>query len=101
MRAYPVGELSGDEGRLAQLELRYSAGVYAPYAFYDYARIRTNAQGESPVRSLAGAGLGMRYQRGAWSADAALAWRTRGNRPTDVNERDSKPRVWVTAGYRF
>ena len=101
VRAYPVGELSGDEGKLAQLELRYSAGVYAPYAFYDYARIRTNAKGESPVRSIAGAGVGMRYQRGAWSADAALAWRTQGNRPTDVNERDSKPRVWLSAAYRF
>jgi len=101
VRAYPVGELSGDEGRLAQLELRYSAGVYAPYAFYDYARIRTNAQGDGPVRSIEGAGVGMRYQRGAWSADAALAWRTQGNRPTDVNERDSKPRVWLSAAYRF
>ncbi len=101
VRAYPVGELSGDEGWLTQLELRYSLGEYAPYAFYDHARIRVNADGTGPSRTLAGYGLGMRYQRGSWSADVALAWRSQGGRPVDANERDAKPRVWVSMDYRF
>jgi hemolysin activation/secretion protein len=69
--------------------------------FYDQARVHTLAKGDSAVRNIAGAGVGLRYQRGPWSADAALAWRTRGGRPSDANERDAKPRLWLTAAYRF
>ena len=101
VRAYPVGELSGDEGWHVQLELRYSVGAYAPYVFYDQGRIRTNAKGEGPTRALAGAGVGLRYQRGAWTADAALAWRTEGGRPGDANERDARPRLGLMVAYRF
>lgn len=101
VRAYPVGELSGDEGWLTQLELRYSLGEYAPYVFYDHGRIRTNEDGTGPSRTLAGHGVGVRAQHSAWSADVALAWRSQGGRPADGNERDAKPRVWVSVGYRF
>lgn len=101
VRAYPVGELSGDEGWLAQLELRYNLGVYAPYAFYDQGNIQTNVSDSFLVRVLAGYGVGLRYQRNAWSADMALAWRSKGGRPVDANERDAKPRIWVNAHYRF
>jgi hemolysin activation/secretion protein len=103
VRAYPVGEqqASGDEGWLTQLEVRYSMGELAPYAFYDHGRVRVNAKSASPNRELAGYGAGLRYQRGAWSADMALAWRSKGGAPKDANERDSKPRVWVSAAYRF
>jgi hemolysin activation/secretion protein len=103
VRAYPVGEqqASGDEGWLTQLEVRYSMGELAPYAFYDHGRVRVNAKSASPNRELAGYGAGLRYQRGAWSADMALAWRSKGGAPKDVYESDSKPRVWVSAAYRF
>jgi len=103
VRAYPVGEqeASGDEGWLTQLEVRYSMGELAPYAFYDHGRVRVNAKSASPNRELAGYGAGLRYQRGTWSADMALAWRSKGGTPKDVNESDSKPRVWVSAAYRF
>jgi len=50
---------------------------------------------------LAGGGVGLRYLRGAWSADLALAWRGQGGRPVDANERDAKPRMWLSASYRF
>jgi len=103
VRAYPVGEqeASGDEGWLTQLEVRYSMGELAPYAFYDHGRVRVNAKSASPNRELAGYGAGLRYQRGAWSADMALAWRSKGGAPKDANESGSKPRVWVSAAYRF
>ncbi|MEG0886109.1 MAG: ShlB/FhaC/HecB family hemolysin secretion/activation protein, partial [Janthinobacterium sp.] len=43
VRAYPSGEATGDEGGLVQLELRYDAGAYTPYAFMDAGRITVNA----------------------------------------------------------
>jgi len=103
VRAYPTNEAIGDEGVLAQLELRYSAGPYAPYVFVDGGSIKTNAK---PVagdnkRSLSGGGVGVRYQRNAWSADAALAWRGTGGAPQADTSGDPKPRVWVNLGYRF
>ena len=104
VRAYPSGEATGDEGGLAQLELRYAAGAWGPYVFMDAGRIRVNAR---PVvagdnrRSLSGGGLGLRYQYRAWSADAALAWRTLGGRPQSEANSDPKPRVWLNLEYRF
>lgn len=104
VRAYPSGEATGDEGDLVQLELRYDAGAYTPYAFMDAGRITVNAK---PVvagdnrRSLSGGGLGLRYQRQAWSADVALAWRTLGGRSLSETNSDPKPRVWLNVEYRF
>ena len=104
VRAYPSGEATGDEGGLAQLELRYDAGAYTPYAFMDAGRIMVNAK---PVvagdnrRSLSGGGLGLRYQRQAWSADVALAWRSIGGRSLSETNSDPKPRVWLNVEYRF
>lgn len=104
VRAYPSGEATGDEGGLAQLELRYGAGAWMPYVFMDAGRISVNAK---PVvagdnrRSLGGGGLGLRYQYQAWSADAALAWRTVGGRPQSEANSDPQPRVWLNLEYRF
>lgn len=104
VHAYPSGEATGDEGGLAQLELRYDAGAYTPYAFMDAGRITVNAK---PVaagdnrRSLSGGGLGLRYQRQAWSADVALAWRSIGGRSLSETNSDPKPRVWLNVEYRF
>ena len=104
VRAYPSGEATGDEGGLAQLELRYGAGDFAPYAFMDAGRITVNAK-PAPAsdnrRSLRGSGLGLRYQRQAWSADVALAWRTTGGRPQSETNSDPQPRVWLNVEYRF
>ncbi len=104
VRAYPTGEASGDAGVVAQLELRYSAGAYAPFVFVDGGSIKTNANPAADAtnnkRSLSGTGVGLRYQRNAWSADATLAWRhTGGTAQADTS--DPKPRVWVNLGYRF
>lgn len=105
VRAYPTGEANGDEGTLAQIELRYNAGAYAPYAFFDAGTIKTNAKPSSGAtnneRTLAGAGFGLRYQRGNWNADTVLAWRTTGGVPQSDNTAGASPRIWVTAGYRF
>ena len=104
VRAYPSGEATGDEGGLAQMELRYDAGALAPYAFMDAGRIRVNTKpvkGSDNRRSLSGSGLGLRYQQQDWSADLVLAWRTTGGRPLSENNSDPKPRVWLNLAYRF
>lgn len=103
VRAYPVGEGYGSEGWLAQLELRYATGAFAPYAFYDSGWVKINKStwtvGENE-RSISGYGLGVRYTEGGWRADASIAWRDRGGKPLS-DTRDSNPVGWVSVGYKF
>jgi hemolysin activation/secretion protein len=106
VRAYPSGEGFGDEGWLAQLELRYVAGPYAPYVFYDAGSIKTNAKPWQTVaneRTLAGAGIGLRYQRTSWNLDVVLAWRTEGGKPeSDMqDQRERGPQALLSVGYKF
>ncbi len=108
VRAYSQGEGTGDEGYFVQLEARYQMGSLAPYVFHDAGRVTVNANNAQLTlpstansRSLAGSGLGVRYSEGPLSVDAALAWRTKGGRPADLNERDEKPRAWVVGRYAF
>jgi hemolysin activation/secretion protein len=104
VRAYPSGEGNGDEGCLAQLELRYALGAWNPYVFHDSGRTSVMAKAPKPEddvrRGLSGAGVGVRYQEGAWSLDGAMAWRIHGGNPkADSVQRD--PHVWVTATMKF
>jgi hemolysin activation/secretion protein len=108
VRAYSEGEGTGDEGYFVQLEACYQIGNMAPYVFYDEGRVTVNANNvqlttpsSTNSQSLAGSGLGVRYSAGNLSVDAALAWRTKGGRPADLNEHDAKPRAWVVARYSF
>jgi hemolysin activation/secretion protein len=103
VRAYPSGEGFGDQGWLTQLELRYSAGAYAPYVFYDMGDITTNAKpwaAGSNQRMLSGGGLGLRYQRAGWSIDAVVAWRDQGGKPTS-DTAATDPLVWLSLSYKF
>lgn len=103
VRAYPGSEGFGDQGWLGQLEARYQLASVSPYAFYDVGRSKINRNpwvSGTNERKLAGYGFGVRFNQGAWSLDASMAWRERGGRPTS-DTRDDPPRFWVTAGYRF
>lgn len=105
VRAYPMGEASGDEGSLVQLEVRYSQGAYSPYVFFDGGTIKTNAKPSAGAinnkRTISGAGLGLRYQIGDWSLDGALAWRINGGAPQADTSSDRQPRAWVNMVLRF
>ncbi len=106
VRAYPNGEAAGDEGWLAQVELRYTAGAFTPYTFYDQGKVQVNAQpqlvaGAVADKRRAGAGVGVRYLNGAWSLDLALAWRLGGPAPESVQGQDRAPRAWFSGTYRF
>ena len=104
VRAYPMGEGSGDAGWLAQLELRMEAGPTTPFLFVDGARTRANVEswdaGSAARRALAGAGLGLRASLERWTLEATLAARLRGG--TSTAERpDRNPRLFLRADYRF
>ena len=106
VRAYPLGESSGDEGWLGQVELRYAMGDFTPYAFYDQGRMKINAKPSqvslpAPDETRAGAGFGLRYQTRSISVDGALAWRTQGGAPESDTHADPRPRFWLTVSYLF
>jgi hemolysin activation/secretion protein len=103
VRAYPGGEGFGDRGWLVQLEMRYSAGDYAPYVFMDSGDVTTNTKpwdAAANQRTLAGAGLGLRYQHAGWSLDASAAWRSEGGKPL-AETSASDPIVWLNLAYKF
>jgi hemolysin activation/secretion protein len=84
VRAYPNGEGYGDSGWLAQAEVRYAVGAWAPYLFYDAGSVTLNKSAWLPEdnrRTLAGAGLGVRYAGAQWNGGLTLAWRTHGGAP--------------------
>ncbi len=108
VRAYPSGEGYGDEGVLAQVEVRYTAALangttFSPFAFYDYGHVRINhdtwAAGENH-RTISGAGLGLRAGYKDFNADASVAWRTQGGDPQSDSKHDT-PMFWVNAGWKF
>lgn len=106
VRAYPLGESSGDQGWLTQIEVRFKVGKVMPYVFYDYGRMKINAKPRlitlpAPDNTRAGAGVGVRYQNASWAIDGAIALRTRGGVPTSDTHADPKPRIWLTASYLF
>ncbi|MBQ0944183.1 ShlB/FhaC/HecB family hemolysin secretion/activation protein [Ideonella sp. 4Y16] len=104
VRAYPLGEASGDAGWLGQMELRWDLGAVTMFALADGGRMRTNQQPWSvdsqARRSLAGAGLGLRWLHQHASVEATLSQRVRGGAPT-ADTADRRPRAFVVASYRF
>lgn len=103
VRAYPVGEASGDEGWMAQVELRYQLATWSPYLFADSGETTTNSKPwivGNNKRAVSGAGIGSRYSRGGWNIDAVLAWRTYGGKSLS-DPQAGDPQGWLTIGYRY
>lgn len=103
VRAYPVGEGYGDEGWFVQTELRYAMGNWTPFVFYDNGRVtlvKSPWADDENHRSIAGAGTGLRYNRGGWGLEGSLAWRTAGGAP-ESDSRDDVPVAWFSARYGF
>lgn len=103
VRAYPSGEAYGDEGWLAQLELRYSINAFTPYVFHDSGAITINkntwTSGDNH-RSIAGAGIGVRYQQANWKGDLAIAWKTLGDKAQSDTHQEN-PIIWASIQYQF
>jgi hemolysin activation/secretion protein len=106
VRAYPQGEGNGDEGWLANLELRHSwTSQLQGLVFYDLGSVSVNHRpfAATPnLRDIAGAGLGLNAQFGSVQLKAAVAWRTQGgpaqSEPATIN---GNPRLWIQASGQF
>lgn len=100
VRAFPVGEGSDARGWFGQVEMRFAFDAnFVPYAFFD---MGSTARGDTDQkrRTLAGAGVGTRYNRDQFSLDASLAWKTQGG-DAQSDDRQRDPRLWFAASYRF
>lgn len=97
VRAYPQGEAAGDQGWLANLELRYDlTPAWQLSTFLDHGEVRLNKDtwdsGDNH-RSLSGAGVGVNWSDYGWRVSAVSAWKLGNDDPqSDV---DRTPRAWV------
>jgi hemolysin activation/secretion protein len=120
IRAYPSGEGVGDQGWLGSTEIRYAVtGLpgLSLAAFVDVGGISRYSRNTSAVvafmgqstnrYTLAGAGLGMRYEGTATTLSLQVAKPIGNNRGADAagnnNEarRDGQLQAWLSATWRF
>ena len=103
VRAWPAGEALGDDGWLGQFEVRYRIDAFEPYLFVDAGGVRINhspwAEGTN-TRSLAGAGLGMRWSSRDWSLEGSVGWRSGSGQPT-TDPGAGSTQIWLSLGRRF
>ena len=104
VRAYPTGEGTGDEGMLAQFELRFQyTERISPFVFYDIGRVKLENDPTAPGnndRTLSGAGVGVRYQEGPLALELSVAARGTGGVPQS-DPRDNSVMTWLTMRYAF
>ena len=110
IRAYPVGEASGDEGYVGTLEARYTNPAWKlgnastiVSAFYDFGGVTISKNpiaGVNNKRNLAGAGLGVTLgKEGDFTVRASMAWRVSSEKP--LSDADRSPRFWLEANKAF
>jgi hemolysin activation/secretion protein len=111
VRAFPVGEATGDTGELGTLELRYLVpsfqvfgGDFTLSTFYDYGNVKTlqNPPAADPtasknIRSISGAGVGISLGReGNFLFRLDIATPTSGQ-PAISDPKKVDPRIWAQA----
>ena len=106
VRAYPQGEVYGDEGWLATVELRHSfAQTLQGAIFYDAGSVNINHNpylASSNSRFLSGAGAGMNMTLLGMQLKAYLAFRAGGGRPvSEPASINSEYRLWLQLGKQF
>ncbi len=102
VRAYPQGEGAGDNGWVANIELRHQprAGVQLS-AFYDIGGVDYNHKAYAPGKTaeqLSSYGVSVAGQRGPVNARITLA--LHGDKRA-VTAPDRNPVIWASVGYRF
>lgn len=97
VRAYPQGEAAGDQGWLANLELRYAlTEAWQLSTFLDHGEVRTSKNPwttDDNHRSLSGTGVGATWSAYGWRVNAVAAWKL-GNADSE-SDVDRSPRVWA------
>ncbi len=97
VRAYPQGEASGDQGWLANVELRYALTPAWQFStFVDHGEVRLNkdtwVNGDNH-RSLSAAGVGATWADYGWRINTVAAWKL-GNADAQ-SDVERSPRVWA------
>jgi hemolysin activation/secretion protein len=109
VRAYPVSEAAGPQGRVINLELRWRlTPQWLITPFYDYGRIEKRNADTLRNYSLQGAGVSVTWTgSGGWMTRATLAHRL-GDNPNanaqtghDQDGSLNKNRFWLTASHSF
>lgn len=101
VRAYPQGEAIGDEGYLANVELRHSfTSAVQGILFYDTGAVTINRSPFGPIapntRNLSGAGFGVNAILAGFGIRASVAWRTDAGQPTSIPAGVVRsPNIWV------
>lgn len=103
VRAYPEGEAQGDQGYVANVELRYALTEIAQlFTFVDHGEVRLNkdtwVDGENH-RSLSATGVGSTLSAGNWHLTAVAAWKL-GNADAQ-SDVERTPRVWAQVSRSF
>ncbi|WP_061289352.1 ShlB/FhaC/HecB family hemolysin secretion/activation protein [Azotobacter vinelandii] len=97
VRAYPQGEATGDQGWLANIELRYALTPAWQFStFIDHGEVHLNEDtwdaGDNH-RRLSGAGVGISWNDHGWRISVVSAWKLGSERTeSDVNR---TPRLWA------
>ncbi|MDF0605675.1 ShlB/FhaC/HecB family hemolysin secretion/activation protein [Neisseriaceae bacterium TC5R-5] len=104
VRAYASGEASGDQGWLANMELRYAlAQAWQWKAFVDHGEVKTNLQpwtNEANTQRRSAVGSGLSWYGDQRQVVLQLAWRLHHPDESGGNL-ESQPRLWVQATQRF
>jgi len=102
VRGFPQGEASGDQGWLANIELRYDLNRgWQVFGLLDHGELKRNKNQWSSSENqidLSSAGMGVRWRREGFYVTGTLA--------TPLDSRDSvidnrDPRAWVQAIWQF
>ncbi len=105
VRAWPTSEGSGDEGALVQLEVRRQLGPVQPFLFVDTGRVTAHHRpwDSGPnSRTLSGAGLGLRMNRGPWQMQSTAGWRLGADRQAPQSDPGASAlQFWLSVGYQI
>lgn len=103
VRAWPAAEAAGDDGVLVQAELRHALGPTEPFVFVDAGQVKLNHRpwdNADNARSIAGAGLGLRWSQGPWRVQGTAGWRLGADRGRPVSDpAASNPQLWLSLAY--
>lgn len=105
VRAWPTSEGSGDDGALAQLEVRRQIGLFQPFVFVDAGRVTHHHQrwDDSPnSRTMAGGGLGLRMSSGPWQVQSTAGRQFGAGRDGAQSDAGAGAvQFWLSVGYRL
>jgi hemolysin activation/secretion protein len=106
VRAYPQGEGSGDQGWMANLELRHSfEQTLQGVLFYDAGSVIINRNpylAGANTRFLSGEGVGVNAELAGVQIKAYFALRNRGGQPTsEPTTMNRKSRLWLQLSKQF